>query len=188
MYDDEVQTPISLTASDRYYKVAKFPTRNIKTPVVLIYGGMDSLVDIEVMLKELPQHTVAKQIPSFEHLDFLWAESVDQLVHPTIFRALQLYTGRSHLERIEPMRASFRGLEGPDRTTSENEASVQELYVQRMHNEFGKRQPRSSSLHQPSLKARPKRYSLPHSPSSSTEPTSTSGDEIDENFRRLGPA
>lgn len=52
MYDDDVQAPLSLGASDRYYKVAKFPTRNIKTPIVLVYGGSDSLVDIKVMLRE----------------------------------------------------------------------------------------------------------------------------------------
>jgi lysosomal acid lipase/cholesteryl ester hydrolase len=96
MYDDAVQAPFSLSASDRYYKVAKFPTRNIKTPVVLMYGGSDSLVDINVMLKELPRHTVAKEIPHFEHLDFLWAQEVDTLVFPYVFAALDEYAGRDH--------------------------------------------------------------------------------------------
>ena len=91
MYDDEVQVPISLTASDRYYKCAKFPTRNIRSPVILLFGGSDSLVDIDVMLKELPPHTLAKEVPSYEHLDFLWASSVDSLVFPTIFESLQRY-------------------------------------------------------------------------------------------------
>lgn len=74
MYDDDVQAPLSIGASDRYYKPAKFPTRNIKTPVLLVYGGSDSLVDIKVMLKELPRHTIAKEVAHFEHLDFLWAQ------------------------------------------------------------------------------------------------------------------
>lgn len=91
MYDDEVQVPISLTASDRYYKCAKFPTRNIRTPTILIYGGSDSLVDIDVMLRELPPHTIAKEIPPYEHLDFLWASNVDSLVFPTIFDSLRCY-------------------------------------------------------------------------------------------------
>ena len=96
MYDDDVQAPLSLGASDRYYKVAKFPTRNIKTPIVLVYGGSDSLVDIKVMLNELPRHTVAKEIPHFEHLDFLWAQEVDSLVFPHVFQALAAYSGRDH--------------------------------------------------------------------------------------------
>ncbi|MCJ1455358.1 cholesterol esterase [Mycoblastus sanguinarius] len=98
MYDDDVQAPLSLGASDRYYKVAKFPTRNIKTPIVLVYGGSDSLIDIKVMLRELPKHTVAKEVPHFEHLDFLWAQEVDTLVFPHVFEALTAYAGRDHLK------------------------------------------------------------------------------------------
>ena len=92
---------MSLGASDRYYKVAKFPTRNIKTPIVLIYGGSDSLVDINVMLRELPKHTVAKVVPHFEHLDFLWAHQVETLVFPYVFDALEDYAGRDHLKENE---------------------------------------------------------------------------------------
>ena len=97
MYDDDASNAFSVGASNRYYKVAKFPTRNIKTPVVLLYGGSDSLVDIRVMLKELPKHTTAKEIPHFEHLDFLWAQEVDQLVFPHVFDALKYYTNAGSL-------------------------------------------------------------------------------------------
>ena len=90
MYDDEAPNPITSNRS-KYYKVTKFPTKNIKTPIVLVYGGSDSLVDIDVMLKELPPHTIAKEIPHYEHLDFLWAESVDTLVFPHVFEALDKF-------------------------------------------------------------------------------------------------
>lgn len=108
MYDDDVQAPLSLTASDRYYRVAKFPTRNIKTPVVLIYGGSDSLIDIKVMLKELPRHTVAKEVPHFEHLDFLWAQEVDTLVFPHVLDALTEYAGQNQLNSRAFMHQSPR--------------------------------------------------------------------------------
>ena len=98
MYDDDVPAPLSLSASDRYYKVPKFPTRNIKTPIVLVFGGSDSLIDIKVMLKELPRHTIAKEIKHFEHLDFLWAQEVDSLVFPHVFSALEQNAGRDHLK------------------------------------------------------------------------------------------
>ena len=101
MFDDDVQAPLSLGASDRYYRVAKFPTRNIKTPIVLVYGGIDSLVDIRVMLKQLPRHTVAKEVPHFEHLDFLWGQEVETLVFPHVFEALSEYAGRDHLQSSE---------------------------------------------------------------------------------------
>lgn len=107
-YDDDVQVPLSLGASDRYYKVAKFPTRNIKTPIVLVYGGSDSLVDINVMLQELPKHTVVKEIPHFEHLDFLWAQQVETLVFPHVFDALETYAGRDHLNVKELAFKSIR--------------------------------------------------------------------------------
>lgn len=100
MYDDDVQAPLSIGASDRYYKPAKFPTRNIKTPILLVYGGSDSLVDIKVMLRELPRHTVAKEVAHFEHLDFLWAQQVETLVFPHVFAALEQYAGRDHRQNF----------------------------------------------------------------------------------------
>ena len=44
MFDDE--GPGSIFGSDaNFYKVAKFPTKNIYSPIALIYGGRDSLVE-----------------------------------------------------------------------------------------------------------------------------------------------
>ncbi|KAI7581211.1 alpha/beta-hydrolase, partial [Hortaea werneckii] len=92
MFDDETTTPFAVGNSSKYYKVAKFPTRNIKTPIHLIYGGSDSLVDIKLMLKELPRHTVARGIQKYEHLDLLWASDVNRLVFPHVLEALEMYT------------------------------------------------------------------------------------------------
>ncbi|KAH7037348.1 Alpha/Beta hydrolase protein [Microdochium trichocladiopsis] len=99
MYDDDVQSPLSVSTSSKYTKVAKYPTRNIRTPVVLVYGGSDSLVDIKVMLKELPRRTVATEIPHYEHLDFLWARDVDAQVFPHVFDALNNFTDASHTKQ-----------------------------------------------------------------------------------------
>ena len=91
-YDDETHTPFSVVASERFYKPVKYPTRNIKTPIVLLYGDSDSLVDINVMLQGLPRETVAKAIPKYEHLDFLWASDVDRQVFGHVFEALEKYS------------------------------------------------------------------------------------------------
>lgn len=96
MYDDEVRAPFSISDAAKYYKVARFPTRNIKTPIVMIYGGSDSLVDIKVMLKELPRHAVVKEVPHYEHLDFLWASDVNEQVFPHVFSALEEFAGIGH--------------------------------------------------------------------------------------------
>ncbi|KAI1768175.1 alpha/beta-hydrolase [Hypoxylon sp. FL1150] len=105
MYDDDVQTPLSINTSSKYTKVAKYPTRNIKSPIVLVYGGSDSLVDIKVMLRELPNRTVATEIPHYEHLDFLWARDVNHQVFQHVFDALENFRDADHsLEEFESYR------------------------------------------------------------------------------------
>lgn len=123
MYDDDVQAPLSIGASDRYYKPARFPTRNIKTPILLVYGGSDSLVDIKVMLKELPRHTVAKEVAHFEHLDFLWAQQVETLVFPHVFAALEQYAGRDH-RRSFPLSVRRAVLSGADYSEDDLSSSI----------------------------------------------------------------
>ncbi|RYO80143.1 hypothetical protein DL766_000414 [Monosporascus sp. MC13-8B] len=96
MYDDDVQTHLAFSTGNKFTKVARYPTRNIKTPIVLVYGGSDSLVDIKVMLKELPSQTVATEIPHYEHLDFLWARDIDAQVFQHVFDALDSFTHATH--------------------------------------------------------------------------------------------
>ncbi|KAI1348056.1 Alpha/Beta hydrolase protein [Xylaria sp. FL0043] len=92
MFDDDIQTALGINTLNKYTKVAKYPTRNIRTPIVIVYGGSDSLVDIKVMLKELPKTTVATEIPHYEHLDFLWARDLDAQVFQHVFDALDNFT------------------------------------------------------------------------------------------------
>lgn len=98
MFDDDPSLPLTLTGSapSRFTKVAKYPTRNITTPIVLLYGGSDSLVDIRAMLRQLPPTTVATEIPHYEHLDFLWARDVAAQVFPHVFDALDNFTSPEH--------------------------------------------------------------------------------------------
>ncbi|KAI0476531.1 alpha/beta-hydrolase [Xylariaceae sp. FL0804] len=92
MYDDDVQSPLGVGSANKYTKIAKYPTRNIRTPIVIVYGGSDSLVDIKAWLKELPNRTIATEIPHYEHLDFLWARDVDSQVFRHVFDALDNFT------------------------------------------------------------------------------------------------
>jgi lysosomal acid lipase/cholesteryl ester hydrolase len=98
-YDDEVYAPFSIVANERFYKPVKYPTRNIKTPIVLLYGDSDSLVDINVMLQGLPHATIAQAIPTYEHLDFLWASDVDRQVFGYVFNALETHSKEIVSER-----------------------------------------------------------------------------------------
>ncbi|GAM84212.1 hypothetical protein ANO11243_022050 [Dothideomycetidae sp. 11243] len=128
MYDDEIQAPISVASGTKYYKVAKFPTRNIKTPIVLVYGGSDSLVDIKFMLRELPKHTQAVEIPHYEHLDFLWASDVEKLVFPHVISALDFHAGSGKAKEASSYRVTVQSPQLPtysetQRTTPKSKTS-----------------------------------------------------------------
>ncbi|KAF8638042.1 hypothetical protein AX16_010674 [Volvariella volvacea WC 439] len=97
MYDDDVIPPVFRTSVSSYHP-ARFPTRNIVTPIVLMYGDRDSLVNIDAMLAELPDHTEAKRLHSYEHLDILWGKDVDKDVIPLVLEALAKHCERSGLE------------------------------------------------------------------------------------------
>jgi len=77
------------------YRPARFPTRNIVTPIVLLWGDSDSLVNIDVMLSQLPQlpadksNVTAKSLRGYEHLDVLWGKNVHVDVIPEVLEALR---------------------------------------------------------------------------------------------------
>lgn len=113
-YDDELQSPLSLVATARFYKPVKYPIKNIKTPIVLLYGDSDSLVDIDSMLQGLPRGTIAKPIPTYEHLDFLWASDVDKQVFGDVFEALERHSIRSGASSNGPIEVKVRSHADPD--------------------------------------------------------------------------
>jgi lysosomal acid lipase/cholesteryl ester hydrolase len=93
MYDDEPYTPAlrSTKHSPRPgYRPAKFPTRNIATSIVILYGDIDSLVDIGAMRHELPEHRLdIRRLRGYEHLDILWGRNVHVDVIPQVVSALR---------------------------------------------------------------------------------------------------
>jgi len=76
MYDDddlEVSVPqhrngTHSSSGPTAYCPARFPTKNISSPIVLFYGDSDSLVDINLMLKELPANSTAIPLEVSMHL------------------------------------------------------------------------------------------------------------------------
>ncbi|KIY61826.1 alpha/beta-hydrolase [Cylindrobasidium torrendii FP15055 ss-10] len=101
MYDDDYtnMSPVARTAV-RTYKPARFPTRNIVTPIVLMYGDVDSLVDIDVMVDQLPKHTQVRRLAGYEHLDILWGRNVDKEVIPHVLETLDEYHGKSRSSKL----------------------------------------------------------------------------------------
>jgi len=79
----------------RAYRPLRFPTRNIVTPIVLLYGTSDSLVDIDMMLAELPRHsTCAIPLQGYEHVDVLWGRNIHEDVIPEVVKALRTWYER----------------------------------------------------------------------------------------------
>lgn len=88
MYDDDGESFFG-QGNKYFYRVASFPTQNITSPILLLYGKSDSLVDIDVMVSELPEGTASIGFDTFEHLDMIWGQSIDKLIFPYVFSALK---------------------------------------------------------------------------------------------------
>jgi lysosomal acid lipase/cholesteryl ester hydrolase len=92
MFDDDVNSilsPLRADVSTAAYKPARFPTRNIATPIVLLWGDSDSLVDIDAMLNQLPEGTRARRLKGYEHLDIIWGGNVHEDVIPAVLDELR---------------------------------------------------------------------------------------------------
>lgn len=89
------------------YQIACFPTRsNIKIPVLLIYGGIDSLVDIRVMKENLPKKRVFDiEVQNHEHLDLIWGQNVEALVISNVIKFIEFFDRSSLL--LEESGSSF---------------------------------------------------------------------------------
>lgn len=73
-----------------YYKPTVYPLKNIKVPIYLIYGNLDSLVDIDVMKNQLPkQLTSCTEVDQHEHLDNLWGYDINEKVFKHVLRFLE---------------------------------------------------------------------------------------------------
>jgi lysosomal acid lipase/cholesteryl ester hydrolase len=113
MYDDDLYTPTlrhNQQSPHTGYRPAKFPTRNIATNIVILYGDLDSLVDIDAMRHELPEHRLdIRRLKGYEHLDVLWGKDIHVDVIPQVAQAL-----RQHCENPEMIRSIADGFKSKD--------------------------------------------------------------------------
>lgn len=163
MFDDEVSGNTFGNPS-AFYKVAKFPTKNIRSPIILVYGTIDSLVEyaclesvltvsIDVMLAQLPPHTIAKKVENYEHLDILWGKDVDKVVIPHVLEYLKKYAdpvegakynGINSINSTHPSEHSIT--EGPRKRGKLTQTEPSLSYTKPVSNEL----PRHSQFHDPS--------------------------------------
>lgn len=156
MFDDEFESPF--VKDKHFYRVASFPTQNIATPIVLLYGKSDSLVDIDVMLSELPKGTSHVGIEGHEHLDMVWGQHVKTLIFPFIFTALEhrfsskvsqdnesdsTFVARSSAEEKSVLSTDLADFE-----ESEEESSAEEGEEETVPPVVTEKQPRGSITHE----------------------------------------
>jgi lysosomal acid lipase/cholesteryl ester hydrolase len=92
MFDDDITIFGGHANSGKAYRPPRFPTRNIETPILLLYGNRDSLVDIEAMVNALPASgTRVRKLNGYEHLDILWGKDIDKDVFPEVVNALRVH-------------------------------------------------------------------------------------------------
>lgn len=83
-----------------------YPLQNITIPIHLIYGTVDSLVDIDVMRSQLPStRTTAVAVEGHEHLDNLWGQDVFECVFSHVLHYLGERNASEKLRSIETNRA-----------------------------------------------------------------------------------
>ncbi|ABN64213.2 Triglyceride lipase-cholesterol esterase [Scheffersomyces stipitis CBS 6054] len=72
-----------------------YPLSNIRIPIHLIYGSIDSLVDIDVMCGQLPPRTTTTVAAlNHEHLDNIWGDDAYEVV----FKHVLHYLGENEYE------------------------------------------------------------------------------------------
>ncbi|KAJ2503953.1 cholesterol esterase, partial [Coemansia sp. RSA 2052] len=77
-----------------------YPLKKITTRISLFHGGSDSLSSVDVLLEDLnvvPHESLC--FPHYEHLDFLWADTVGSLVYPKV---LDIMGARDNSSSIPP--------------------------------------------------------------------------------------
>lgn len=89
MYDDETLGPFQFS---RFTRVPQYPTNNIISPIEVIYGTADTLLNIESLSLALPPETNYSPIKDYEHLEMIWGEQVPNIIVPKIAECLRRHS------------------------------------------------------------------------------------------------
>lgn len=85
MFED---SPDVIPLDNSNSQVPNYPTKNIKTPIALFWGGCDTLPDIEYILRNIPDPVLCIEIEEYEHLQFLWGTHQSKTTFPAILGLL----------------------------------------------------------------------------------------------------
>ncbi|KAJ1804946.1 cholesterol esterase, partial [Coemansia sp. RSA 2598] len=89
-----------------------YPVNKIMTRVSLFHGGSDSLSSVELLLDDLQAESSESICFShYEHMDFLWADSVGTLVYPRVLAAMGV---REDAKKFPPLVSISQSCDMPD--------------------------------------------------------------------------
>jgi lysosomal acid lipase/cholesteryl ester hydrolase len=66
-----------------------YDLHRLRVPVAIFYGGKDTVIDVEALVKELPNCVRLYREESYEHLDCIWADSAVKKLFPQIVELLK---------------------------------------------------------------------------------------------------
>lgn len=100
---DDFPIPPRFTPHSHSHVAPPYPTKQITCPIAYFYGGSDTLSDMDSFFQQLPQPVFAKEVPHYEHLDFLWADDLPHLVFPELTALLRKYNPGARATSICPV-------------------------------------------------------------------------------------
>lgn len=109
MYDDDTFGLLGVPFGHRisqFYQVPPYPTQNITTPIEIVYGTADSLVDINALLSKLPRPAGIHPVEDYEHLEMIWGTDVPKVIIPTILCILRKHLLKSTKKTTRLMESS----------------------------------------------------------------------------------
>lgn len=66
----------------------------LTVPTAIFYGGQDTVIDVDALVKELPNVVKIYKEESFEHLDVVWADKAVMTIFPQVVEVLRAQEGK----------------------------------------------------------------------------------------------
>jgi hypothetical protein len=85
---------------------------------------------IDVMLAQLPPHTVAKKVDNYEHLDLLWGKDVDKVVFPHVLEFLKTYAEPVNGSKALEAQSMEKTTSNPPAYSKDNDAGLRKRNVE----------------------------------------------------------
>jgi len=76
--------------NDQYrdYVLPSYLPSRIVCPIAIFYGGEDTVPEMGWLLKQMPEGSFIHREDSYEHLDFMWASNVNEVVDEKVVQLL----------------------------------------------------------------------------------------------------